>query len=69
MNSYANGTFTLTGDAGATMKFSFFGTGVWIWGAKRPNHGYFTVTIDGKKSDLISGRRSDGIRDLDIWGA
>ncbi|KAL5523624.1 hypothetical protein ACEPAG_7797 [Sanghuangporus baumii] len=66
-DSYANGTFTLTSTVSATMKISFYGTGIWIWGAKRPNHGYYSVTVDGVKSDLISGRRSDGIRDLDIW--
>ncbi|KAL5485363.1 hypothetical protein ACEPAI_8005 [Sanghuangporus weigelae] len=65
---YANGTFTLTVTVGATMKISFHGTGIWIWGAKRPNHGYYSVTVDGEKSDLISGRRSDGIRDLDSYG-
>ncbi|OCB88720.1 hypothetical protein A7U60_g4101 [Sanghuangporus baumii] len=64
---YANGTFTST-TVGATVKISFYGTGIWIWGGKRPNHGYYSVTVDGDKSDLISGRRSDGIRDLDIWG-
>ncbi|KAL5507348.1 hypothetical protein ACEPAH_6804 [Sanghuangporus vaninii] len=67
-DAYANGTFTLTGTVGAMMKISFYGTGIWIWGGKRPNHGYYSVTVDGEKSDLISGRRSDGIRDLDVWG-
>jgi len=43
-----NGTFTLTTDYGASATLTFNGTTVWIYGAKRGNHGPYNVTLDGK---------------------
>lgn len=51
---YSNGgTFYLTQIYGASASFSFNGTGVWIFGAKRPNHGPYNITLfsgDGASS-------------------
>ncbi|KAF9653279.1 hypothetical protein BDM02DRAFT_3087395 [Thelephora ganbajun] len=45
-----NGTFTLTTQFGASASMTFNGTGVWIYGAKRDNHGPYNTTLDGRTS-------------------
>lgn len=37
----------MTTTFGASASLSFNGTGVWIYGAKRSNHGPYNVTLDG----------------------
>ncbi|KDQ57585.1 hypothetical protein JAAARDRAFT_687068 [Jaapia argillacea MUCL 33604] len=45
---YSNdGTFTLSNSTGAAVTFTFDGTGVWLFGALRPNHGHYSVQLDG----------------------
>ncbi|EJD03095.1 uncharacterized protein FOMMEDRAFT_156465 [Fomitiporia mediterranea MF3/22] len=67
--AYANGTATLTSTQGATATFTFNGTGVWLYGAKRPNHGTYSVLLDRvQKFTGLSGSRSDGLRDLNARG-
>lgn len=67
--SYSNdGTFTLTNAASATAIFEFNGTGVWLYGAKRPNHGTYSVTLDGVNMGNMSGSRSDGLQPLGASG-
>lgn len=43
---YSHDTFTLCVVNGASASFSFNGTGVWIYGAKRGNHGPYKVVLD-----------------------
>lgn len=43
-----NGTFTLTTTYGASASLTFNGTAVWIYGAKRSNHGPYNITLDGR---------------------
>ena len=43
-----NGTFTLTTTYGASASFTFNGPAVWIFGAKRSNHGPYNITLDGQ---------------------
>ncbi|KAJ7889611.1 hypothetical protein B0H13DRAFT_1626706 [Mycena leptocephala] len=45
-SKYSGGTFTLSNTKGSSASFSFTGTQVWIYGAKRENHGPYSVTID-----------------------
>ena len=56
-----NGTFTLTTVYGATATLTFNGTGVWIYGAKRGNHGPYNTTLDGSVST------DDGFFDGDLF--
>ena len=42
-----NGTFTLTTMCHASATFTFTGTKIWIFGAKRGNHGLYNITLDG----------------------
>ncbi|KAJ7079587.1 hypothetical protein B0H15DRAFT_499260 [Mycena belliarum] len=47
-SSYSNnGTFTLCTTQGSSATFSFNGTQVYVFGARRANHGPYTVTLDG----------------------
>ncbi|KAJ7746266.1 hypothetical protein B0H16DRAFT_1321151 [Mycena metata] len=47
-SSYSNSTFTLTlcSTQGSYATFTFNGTAIWIFGAKRPNHGPYSVALD-----------------------
>ncbi|KAF7307687.1 hypothetical protein MKEN_01128700 [Mycena kentingensis (nom. inval.)] len=49
-SSYSSGTFTLCTTNGASASFIFNGTQVFVGGAKRGNHGPYSVTLDGTKS-------------------
>ncbi|KAJ7730146.1 hypothetical protein B0H16DRAFT_1469726 [Mycena metata] len=45
---YSNGgTFTLCNTLGSSATFTFNGTQVYVYGAKRDNHGPYSVTLDG----------------------
>lgn len=67
--SYSNGgTFTLTNATSATATFEFNGTGVWLYGAKRPNHGTYSVLMDGENAGNMSGSSSDGLQPLSASG-
>ena len=45
---YNNGTHTTTTAIGANATFTFTGTGVWVYGAKRDNHGIYNISLDGQ---------------------
>ncbi|THG98734.1 hypothetical protein EW026_g3508 [Hermanssonia centrifuga] len=44
---YANGTFHATQEYGASATLVFNGSAVYIFGARRDNHDYYTTTLDG----------------------
>ncbi|KAG1742918.1 hypothetical protein EDB19DRAFT_1907403 [Suillus lakei] len=45
-DQYFRGTFQTSNVTGSVATFSFNGTAFWIYGAKRTNHGTYTVTVD-----------------------
>ncbi|KAF4620438.1 hypothetical protein D9613_000214 [Agrocybe pediades] len=45
-DQYSEKTFTLTQKQGESMQFNFYGTGVTIFGAVRPNHGLYQAELD-----------------------
>ncbi|KAJ7861732.1 hypothetical protein B0H14DRAFT_3863354 [Mycena olivaceomarginata] len=45
-SKYFDKTFTLSTAKGSSASFTFTGNHVWIFGAKRANHGPYSVTID-----------------------
>ncbi|KAG0701367.1 hypothetical protein DFH29DRAFT_990137 [Suillus ampliporus] len=47
---YFRGTSQRSNVVGSVAKFSFDGTAVWIYGAKRSNYGNYTVTLDNTSS-------------------
>ncbi|KAL4068208.1 hypothetical protein J3A83DRAFT_4401894 [Scleroderma citrinum] len=46
-DQYFLGTFTVNNISKGKTTFTFNGTGFWIYGAQRNNHGTFTVQVDG----------------------
>ncbi|KAJ7682870.1 hypothetical protein B0H17DRAFT_50240 [Mycena rosella] len=52
-SSYSNGgTFTLCTTQGSSATFQFNGTQVYVFGAKRDNHGPYSITLDGASTTL-----------------
>jgi len=56
---YSQSAFTLTRTSGASASFTFNGTGVQIFGAKRGNHGPYSVTIDSSAPTALNGTAAD----------
>ncbi|KAI6033400.1 hypothetical protein EDC04DRAFT_2868874 [Pisolithus marmoratus] len=54
-DQYYLGTFTTNNVTNGAVSFSFNGTGVWIYGAKRGNHGAYTVELDGATYGSYTG--------------
>ncbi|KAK7055107.1 hypothetical protein R3P38DRAFT_2845138 [Favolaschia claudopus] len=60
--SYSNGgTFTLCTTQGSSATFTFNGTQVYVFGAKRPNHGPYSITLDGTQTTFDGGSAKDTI--------
>lgn len=55
---YSQSSFTLSQSANATMSFTFFGTSVGIYGAKRGNHGPYQVQVDNQQFPAVNGSSS-----------
>ncbi|KAL1725974.1 hypothetical protein EV714DRAFT_255344 [Schizophyllum commune] len=45
---YSDGHFTLTNQMGSSASFTFNGSAIYIFGAKRDNHGVYVVELDGE---------------------
>ncbi|KAF9038277.1 hypothetical protein BDZ89DRAFT_945829 [Hymenopellis radicata] len=58
-DKYSDNSFTLSDTNGSTALFSFNGTSVRIYGAKRGNHGDYQVTVDGKDYPPMSGTANE----------
>ncbi|KAG1735097.1 uncharacterized protein EDB91DRAFT_1056403 [Suillus paluster] len=58
-DKYFRGTFQRSNVVGSVAKFSFNGTAVWIYGAKRSNHGNYTVTFDNANSEYNGSATPD----------
>ncbi|KAJ7058125.1 hypothetical protein C8F01DRAFT_308345 [Mycena amicta] len=62
-SSYSNGgTFSLCTTQGSSASLTFNGTQVYVFGAKRPNHGPYSVTLDGTSSTF------DGFSSPEFFG-
>ena len=44
----------------ASVSFTFFGSGLQLYGAERPNHGLYQVTIDSRVYPPVDGSVSAG---------
>lgn len=58
-SSYSSSSFFATNTNGGTASFTFNGTGVELFGAKRSNHGLYQVTLDGKTFPAASGESTN----------
>lgn len=57
--AYANSTFHSTSDSGAIAKFTFNGTGVWFYGAKKPDYGSLILVVDNDVAAYVNATASD----------
>lgn len=56
---YSQSSFMVTNGTEAEVSFTFYGTGVQLWGAKRPNHGYYQISIDSWVYPQVNGATND----------
>ncbi|OCF45409.1 hypothetical protein I317_00654 [Kwoniella heveanensis CBS 569] len=63
VNRYSNGTFHASNTAGDSATFEWDGGCIWLFGAKRPNHGNFSTSLDGADK-VISTTESENKVDL-----
>ncbi|TDL24133.1 hypothetical protein BD410DRAFT_109294 [Rickenella mellea] len=67
---YSNGgTFTLTTSFNASATFTFNGTGIWIYGAKRINHGPYSVVLDNGPPVQGNGFSSSAVFQTPLFSA
>jgi len=66
-SSHSGSSFHLTSTQGASLSFSFNGTGIWLYGGRRPTYGSYTLSIDGQ-SVLTESARSSSIESQQILG-
>ncbi|KAG6908194.1 hypothetical protein DXG01_005783 [Tephrocybe rancida] len=66
--NYHAETFTRATQLGASASFTFNGTSITIYGGKSPNHGNYTINVDGKKQDA-SGFASTNQYQIPIFSA
>lgn len=59
MDRYSQNSFTVTNVNGESVSFSFNGTGVQIFGAKRGNHGPYHVNLDKSQNTGLNGTALD----------
>ncbi|KAF8747689.1 hypothetical protein RHS02_00044, partial [Rhizoctonia solani] len=57
---YQGQSFQCTNIDGATANLTFRGTAIYVYGAKRSNHGYYRVAINGEENPAVSGRPPSG---------
>lgn len=66
--NYSDGSFTVTSLEDATATLVFIGNSITIYGAKRPNHGNYSVRLDNKPA-LIGDGNGDQIFQFPLWSA
>ncbi|CAE6402434.1 hypothetical protein ACGC1H_000292 [Rhizoctonia solani] len=64
MPRYQGRSFYVTHTNGATANITFRGTDIYLYGAKRNNHGYYSVMVDNEPSVPMSGRPAAGTDEL-----
>ena len=55
VDSYYLATFTTNNVTDGSVTFSFNGTSIWLYGAKRSNHGSFVVQVDSQTYANLNG--------------
>ncbi|WWC60895.1 uncharacterized protein I303_103471 [Kwoniella dejecticola CBS 10117] len=61
VGQYSNSTFHSSYTTGDVAKFDFEGNAIWLFGAFRPNHGYYSVSIDGAEKTYNNGNKTDDV--------
>jgi hypothetical protein len=55
LSNYSASCFHTTSTAGATATFTWNGTGIWVYGALRQDHGHFQANLDGGPVSTFNG--------------
>ncbi|KIM32155.1 hypothetical protein M408DRAFT_326814 [Serendipita vermifera MAFF 305830] len=66
---YYLNTYTMCSRAGDNATFTFTGTGVWLYGALRDNHGLYNVTLDGATVTRDGIGAGEGLYQQVLFGA
>ncbi|KJA19813.1 hypothetical protein HYPSUDRAFT_850510 [Hypholoma sublateritium FD-334 SS-4] len=61
LDQYTESSFALALTLGATMNFAFNGSGIALVGGMRPNHGTYSVTVDGTQSAPANGQSNTSL--------
>ncbi|KAB5593174.1 hypothetical protein CTheo_3404 [Ceratobasidium theobromae] len=61
VDRYQGGTFHCTSVNGSTATIAFRGTAIYIYGAKRNNHGYYRVSLNGEPPIQYDGYQGEGV--------
>ncbi|KAF8160606.1 hypothetical protein B0H34DRAFT_806139 [Crassisporium funariophilum] len=64
IEQYSQSSYMVTKNKGATVAFSFYGTGVQLFGAKRSTHGYYQITIDTLTYNQVNGQVPNDTNDV-----
>ena len=67
--AYVNSTFTRTAVEGATAKFSFEGTGFWLYGAKQKDYGQYILILDEQVTRYDNAASEDAQAQQVLGGA
>src|SRR5690606_23787483 len=59
LNRYSGGSYMSTSTNGANVFFTFTGTNVGIFGAKRQRNGFFQITVDSNAYTPVNGKADD----------
>ncbi|KAF9526502.1 hypothetical protein CPB83DRAFT_857626 [Crepidotus variabilis] len=59
LDSYSDSSYTVTNVSQASASFSFYGTGVQVFGSKRPSHGFYQISIDAIVYPQVNGGVND----------
>ncbi|KAH7108407.1 hypothetical protein BKA62DRAFT_682083 [Auriculariales sp. MPI-PUGE-AT-0066] len=62
-------SFRTTSQPGATASLSFSGTGISIFGSTGPNHGQYSVSIDGGAQQVLSGSTATVVAQVPLFSA
>ncbi|KAF4621065.1 hypothetical protein D9613_000163 [Agrocybe pediades] len=58
---YSEMSYTLTSNQGESFRLQFYGTGVTLFGARRPSHGIYSAQLDGGPAFSGTGMSENGV--------
>ena len=67
--NYSGAAFHTTYSPGASATFKFSGTGVWFYGARRPDYGSYSISVDGFSVTDDSAASTNPIFDQFLGGS
>ncbi|KAF5370628.1 hypothetical protein D9758_001876 [Tetrapyrgos nigripes] len=63
--SYSGASYHFTTTKDAAASFTFTGTGVWVFGGKRPNYGDYSISVDGVNvTTANAGSSQDSVKQV-----